>query len=87
MADAPWGAVALGLLLGTAFIGVGLVGAIDWRGWNSAQAARHADLFRLSGRRRERHLRSQQVLGRIIGPFFVLAGAVVLVLPLLSRLI
>jgi hypothetical protein len=85
--DAPWGIVALGLLFGAAFIGVGLVGTIDWRGWNSAQATRHADLFRLSGPRRERHLRSQRVLGRIIGPFFVLAGATALVFPLLSRLV
>ena len=87
MEDAPWGVVALGVLLGTAFIGVGLVGAIDWRGWNSAQAIRQARLLRLSGPARDRHLRSQRMRGRVIGPFFVLAGVVVLAVPLLSRLI
>ncbi len=30
MDDAPWGAVALGLLFGAALIGVGLRGAVDW---------------------------------------------------------
>jgi hypothetical protein len=87
VSDAPWAVVALGLLSGSVFIGVGLVGAIDWRGWNTAQASRHADLFRLRGQRRERHLRSQRVLGRLFGPVFVLAGVVLLVVPVLSRLV
>ena len=87
MDDAPWSVVVLGILFGAVFMGVGLMGAIDWRGWNTAQSQRHADLFRLQGARRDRYLRSQRVLGRVFGPVFVLAGAFLLLAPILSRLV
>ena len=87
MNDAPWSVVGLGILIGAVVMGVGLMGAIDWRGWNTAQAQRNADLFRLRGERRDRYLRSQRVLGRVFGPVFFLVGAFVFLVPVVSRLV
>jgi hypothetical protein len=87
VSDAPWSVVLLGPLLGSLFVLVGMIGAVDLRGWGSALSERNADLLRMRGGRRRRYLRSQRLLGRVVGPLFVLVGLVVTVAPILSRVV